>query len=231
MNKNKYTRLLAVAVAVALIGVGCIWWLGRRATMPAAALSPAAWAAQVEKLKQTPFRDLEVASETPGNVVSKYRIFKPPLDLLAIPNEPRDWEKAPFDSFLRFSYTLYCDPNPSYDKYSQSFLEGKKYLDEKFRKLSQFANDEKGFFKRLRANVASRRLFGEVVCDSVHMFIYITTSSNNEIHRGGVTMIDKDGKFYNDPEAKCKYKALMNMSADQYRDIFKHFPEYKPDDD
>ena len=90
---TKSQRLLAVVVAVALIGVGCIWWLGRRATPPAAPLSPAAWAAQVQQLKHTPFQDLDVASETPSKTVVKYRFFKPPLDLLAIPNEPRDWEK------------------------------------------------------------------------------------------------------------------------------------------
>lgn len=227
----KKGMIAAVAVVVALIGIGCAWWLGHRATMPAAPLSPAAWAAQVQQLKQTPFQGLEVASDTPSKTVLKYRIFQPPLDLLAIPNEPRDWEKDPFDSFLRFSYALYCDPNPSYDKYSQSFLEGKKYLNEKFRKIPQFANDEKGFFNHIRSGIVDMRLLGEVVCDSVHMFVFAFESSNHVHGCGGVTMIIQDGKFYNDPEAKGRYEVLINMSAYKYREILKHFPEYKVKDE
>lgn len=190
-----------------------------------------AWASQLRKMKQIPFAALTVPGENGKNETLKYRIFKPSLDLLAIPSEPRDWEMDPLDSFLRFSYTLYCDPNPSYDKYSQSFAEGKKYLDDKFRKLPKYANDEKLFFNNIRASIVDMQLLGEVVCDSVHMFVYITTSSNNEIHRGGVTMIVKDGKFYNDPDAKGRYEALINMSVHKYREITQHFPEYKVKDE
>ena len=186
---------------------------------------------QLRKMKQIPFAALTVPSEKGKNETLKYRIFKPPLNLLAVTNEPRDWERDPLDSFLRFSFTLYCDPNPSYDKYSQSFAEGKKYLDDKFRKLPKYANDEKGYFNSIRSNIIDMQLLGEVVCDSVHMFVFAFESSGHKHSCGGVTMIIKDGKFYNDPDAKGRYEALINMSVDKYREITKHFPEYQFKDD
>lgn len=190
-----------------------------------------AWGSQLGKIKQIPFAALTVPGENGKNETLKYRIFKPSLDLLAIPSEPRDWEMDPLDSFLRFSYTLYCDPNPSYDKYSQSFAEGKKYLDDKFRKLPKYANDEKLFFNNIRASIVDMQLLGEVVCDSVHMFVFAFESSGHKHGCGGVTMIIKDGKFYNDPEAKGRYDVLINMSVHKYREITQHFPEYKVKDE
>ena len=193
--------------------------------------TPDAWASQLRKMKQIPFAALTAPGGNGKNETLKYRIFKPSLDLLAIPNEPRDWGNDPLDSFLRFSYELYCDPNPSYDKYSQSFAEGKKYLDDKFRKLPKYANDEKLFFNNIRASIVDKQLLGEVVCDSVHMFVFAFESSTHKHGCGGVTMIIKDGKFYNDPEAKGRYDVLINMSADKYHEILQHFPEYKVKDE
>ena len=189
------------------------------------------WASRIKLMKQIPFEDLSIPIQMKDKSGLRYRIFKPPLNLLEIPHEPSDWQKDPLGAFLRSCYALYCDPNPTYDKYGECFLEGRKRIDDVLQKIPQFLNDEKGYFACIRSNIVEMHLLGEVICGEVHMFVYATVSANHEIGCWGATIVPKDGKFYDDPKIKLKYAALHYLSAHKYREITKHFPEYQPKKD
>ena len=216
----KKGMIAAVAAVAVLLAAGVFALCQREPTA-------ADWAQNVQKQKAAPYQTGTFTPPGGEAVALKYRVFKPAIDITKIPGEPPNWRKDPVDSFLRRWYVGQLDPNPTFAKLAESFVEGMKPINQTLEKLPEFRNDPIGYFKKFRGDYSQRKLLGEIVFDNFHIFVFVSIDNYGPEKHGAPFVKTGDGSFYATSDLWTTSKLMDELAKDRYSIIFNHFPKYK----
>lgn len=215
----KKGMIAAVAAVAVLLAAGVFALCQREPTA-------ADWAQNLQKQKAAPYQTGTFTPPGGESVALKYRVFKPAIDITAIPGEPKDWRQNPVDAFLRQCYVELFDPAPTFAKDAEGLVEGMKPIEETLERLPQFRNDPLGYYKKFRGNYTERKLLGEIVIDDIHMLVAVYVDEYGPFKCGTVFVKTADGFYYEHPALKAKNQTLDALARDQYGIVCNHFPEY-----
>lgn len=212
-----------IVFVVVVFCLGLLLFVGRGADQ-----SSSSWAIDLLRQKRIPYLNGSFSCDGQHSVPVRYRIFKPVIDISKISQADvsPEWRKDPLDSFVRRWYVGQLDPNPSFAKLAESFVEGMKPINQTLEKLPQFRNDPIGYFNKFRGNYSQRKLLGEIVFDNFHIFVFVSIDNYGPEKHAAPFVKTDDGSYYATSDLWTNSKLLDDLAKDQYSIIFDHFPEY-----
>lgn len=185
------------------------------------------WVVNLQKQKNAPYQNGSFVAPNHNSTALRFRVFKPAIDIAGIPAVSTDWRKDPVDSFLRQCYIDLLDPNPTFAKYAESYVDGMKSIEETLTKFPELRDNPRAFFKKFRGDYVERKLVGEIVIDDVHLLVYVYVNKEGGVLKVGSPFLkNTEGNFLAYPDAWTKIPILDTLAQDQYNIVCKHFPEY-----